>query len=104
MFDPFSPTMIMGVIFAGVMGIIWMSNKSKIARMKVLSHQQSPNGEVVKEISILRQENKDLRRRIETLEAIIIDSDMKLMTGMDSDLALRESGLRDQRKDEDLTI
>ena len=100
-----TPVFIMATIFGGVIGIIWVANRSKLAQLKAKSFSGENNLEVMREVDQVKQENKDLRRRIEILEAIVVDADMKLMTGLDSELERRNmtEGSR-ENKDTDITL
>ncbi|MEM6629851.1 MAG: hypothetical protein AAF694_09260 [Bacteroidota bacterium] len=106
MFDP-TPVAIMGVIFSGVIGIIWMSNRAKLAQIKAKAYSRGNSSYVDKDIEDIRQENRDLRRRIEILEAIVVDADMKLMTGLESELERRDeisSRRQEEGRDSDIAL
>ena len=99
------PVFVLATIFAGVMGIIWMGNRAKLTQLKAKAMTQGNNSQVMREVDQVKQENKDLRRRIEILEAIVVDADMKLMTGLDSELEKRdEASERKRGRDTDISI
>ena len=100
-----TPVFILATIFGGVIGIIWMGSRAKMAQLKVNNLSSGNNLEVMREIDQVKRENKDLRRRIEILEAIVVDADMKLMTGLDSELERRNMSEGSiENKDTDITI
>ena len=96
-----TPVIIFAMMFIGMMGVIWMGSRMKRAEMKTRAQTRGYNPKKEKEMDELKQENKELRRRIETLEAIIVDSDMKVMTGMDSEM---ENGEESQERDKGFDI
>ena len=106
MFD-ITPVAILAVIFSGVIGIIWMGNRAKLAQIKAKTLSRGSNPQMNKDIDDLRQENRDLRRRIEILEAIVVDADMKLMTGLESEVERREEippRYREEGRDSDIAL
>ncbi len=86
-----TPVIIFAMMFIGMMGVIWMGSRMKRAEMKTRAQTRGYTPKKEQEMDELKEENKELRRRIETLEAIIVDADMKVMTGMDSDTSLKST-------------
>jgi len=74
---------ILGIIFLGIMGITYIDSYMKIQKEKIKASRMGDEGEVMKELKTLKQENAELKRRIENLEAIVVEEDMKLMTGLE---------------------
>ncbi len=100
-----TPIYILAVIFSGVMGIIWISNRARVEQLKAKALSRGDNSQVMKEVDQVKQENKDLRRRIEILEAIVVDADMKLMTGLDSEVERRDRNLgKEEGRETDISI
>jgi len=74
---------ILGTIFLGIIGITYVDNYMKIQKARFDSSKKQGDDSLKKELDLLKKENLDLRKRIENLEAIIVDDDMRLMTGID---------------------
>ncbi len=74
------------VVFAGigfVLSILVLSYRFEIKRLSLQAKLEGKSSSDIDEkVSQLEQKNNLLTKRIETLEAIIIDEDMKMKTGI----------------------
>lgn len=92
------PIYILAVIFTGVIGITYVDGYLKLKKEQLkASKKNGGDSELTGQIDRLTQQNRDLQRRIENLEAIVVDSDLRVDTGLDSRIdQLRE---RQSRRD-----
>ncbi len=88
------------------MGITYIDSHMKIQKEKIKTSRMGDEGEVMKELKTLKKENAELKRRIENLEAIVVEEDMKLMTGLEDSnepyLKDKEAGDRRNQIQKDL--
>ncbi len=96
---------ILGVIFLGIMGITYIDNYMKIQKEKLQKRSPEHNDEFEQELQSLKQQNAELKKRIENLEAIVIEEDMKLMTGL-NDMDKEDKGKADnpQNRQRDIEL
>ncbi|MEM6629850.1 MAG: hypothetical protein AAF694_09255 [Bacteroidota bacterium] len=85
------PIYILAVIFTGVIGITYVDGIMKLKKEQLKAQKKGNNAELSQQVQKLARRNADLQRRIENLEAIIVDGDLRLETGLDSRIeALRK--------------
>ncbi len=93
----FLPVFILAVIFTGVIGITYVDGYMKLKKEQLKVQKKGGNPALEEKIERLSRKNVDLQRRIENLEAIIVDGDLRLDTGFDSRIGeIRE---RQSRRD-----
>ena len=78
------PIYILAVIFTGVIGITYVDGMMKLKKEQLKAEKKGNNSQLSQQVEQLTRKNADLQRRIENLEAIIVDSDLRLDTGLDS--------------------
>ena len=78
------PIYILAVIFTGVIGITYVDGYLKLKKEQLKAFEKGDNSELSQQVDRLTQQNRELQRRIENLEAIVVDSDLRVDTGFDS--------------------
>ena len=98
------PVYIMAVIFTGVIGITWVDAYMKLKREQIKADSHKGNGKFAEEMALLKRKNQELQRRIENLEAIVVDTDLKLETGLDSKMTSLREDRPPQSSDKELDL
>ena len=99
------PIYILAVIFTGVIGITYVDGYLKLKKEQLKASKEGGNSELAHQVDRLTQKNRELQRRIENLEAIVVDSDLRVDTGLDSRIEqIREHQSRRDRDPNELEL
>jgi len=72
---------VLGLVF--VVGIVSLSHRFEMKKMEMSAKLKNLSTNTEKRVEQLEKDNINLRKRIENLEAIIVERDMQLNTGLD---------------------
>lgn len=91
---------IIAILVGGVLGLygIYTEHQKNMRKADLDSGDSGRKlNEIQMQVDALKQQNQAFKKRIEHLEAIVVDADLKLQTGIQDDYSLRSEEKKEGR-------